>query len=134
MNPSDPVLLHGDIAPSTVVPLHAHADRETFYILSGVLEGYVGGQWREFRAGEAMDVPSHAPHAFRNRSDRPVRTLIATTETMGRFFTDAGRPLGGLVPGRPTPEDLHRFAAVADQYGYWLGNYLENAGIGIDLR
>src|SRR5262249_6251441 len=44
--------------PGVVVPLHSHADRETFYILSGEMQGYDGdaAAWRTLRAGDIFDV------------------------------------------------------------------------------
>jgi mRNA interferase HigB len=33
-----------------VVPLHSHADRETFYVLEGAVEGYSDGEWHQLGA------------------------------------------------------------------------------------
>src|SRR5215467_4657832 len=51
--------------PGVVVPLHSHADRETFYILSGEMQGYDGstGAWRTLRAGDVFDVTDGVRHA-----------------------------------------------------------------------
>jgi quercetin dioxygenase-like cupin family protein len=54
-----------------MVPLHSHADRETFYILSGEMQGYDGdaGAWRTLRAGDVFDVTDGLRHAWHNASD-----------------------------------------------------------------
>ncbi|MDR7147782.1 hypothetical protein [Rhizobium sp. BE258] len=39
-NPEDYAIILGFVTRGTVVPLHRHADRETFYVLEGEAEAY----------------------------------------------------------------------------------------------
>jgi quercetin dioxygenase-like cupin family protein len=54
-----------------VVPLHSHADRETFFVLSGEMQGHDGnaGAWRTVRVGEVFDATDGLRHAWRNAGD-----------------------------------------------------------------
>ena len=49
---------------------------ESFYVLSGRVQLYDGGQWIEATAGDFLYVPEWGVHAFRNDSDEPAATLI----------------------------------------------------------
>jgi quercetin dioxygenase-like cupin family protein len=128
----------GTIPPGVSVPLHSHADVESFYVLSGAVQAlsHHGDvfEWLDVKPGEFVQVPGNAKHAFRNTSGEPVVQLITTTPKIGRFFQEIGRP---VTPGAPllvpTGEELERFARVAADYGYWLGSPSENAIIGISL-
>src|SRR5262249_31664647 len=84
--------------PGVVVPLHSHADRETFYILSGEMQGYDGdaGTWRTLRAGAVFDVTDGLRHAWRNASDSEASMLFVTTNRMARFLREASElKIGG---------------------------------------
>lgn len=133
---SDFCILKGTIPPGISVPLHAHADTEDFFILSGSIEGLrqaeEGYQWIEVNAGDYVHVPGDAPHAWRNVSGKPVITLIITTKRIGRFFQEVGKPVTGR-PQPPTPEELAHFAAVSARYGYWNATPEENAAAGIQM-
>lgn len=128
--------LKGTIPPGHAVPLHSHQDTEDFLVVSGAVEGLRQGaegyEWVAAKAGDYVHVPAGARHAWRNVSDEPVVTLIITTKRLGRFFRETGRPVTG-APQPVTPEDLTRFAAVSDRYGYWNATPEENAAVGIHL-
>jgi quercetin dioxygenase-like cupin family protein len=117
--------------PGVVVPLHSHADRETFYILSGEIHGYDGdaGAWRTLRAGEVFDVTDGLRHAWRNASDAEASMLLVTTNRVARFLCDASAlKVGG------TPEDEARaFSDLVARYGYWCAGPQENAAIGLTI-
>jgi quercetin dioxygenase-like cupin family protein len=117
--------------PGVVVPLHSHADRETFYILSGEMQGYDGdaGAWRTLRAGEVFDVTDGLRHAWRNASDAEASMLFVTTNRMARFLREASElKIGG------TPEDEARaFSDLVARYGYWCAGPQENAAIGLTI-
>ena len=118
--------------PSGVtVPIHSHIDRETFYILSGELEGLADDRWQTFRAGDVFDVVGGIRHAIRNNSGESTTLLLVTTMKLGRFFRQVGRVASGAPLPAPTPADLQRFTEVAHSYGYWLGNSADNAAFGI---
>jgi quercetin dioxygenase-like cupin family protein len=115
------------------VPLHSHADRETFYMLDGRLEGLTPQGWRSLGPGEVFDVPENARHAWRNFSGSPASLLLVTTLRMGRFLTKLGRPAASTSLGPPTPAELERLTALAADYGYWLGSPEDNAAVGLVL-
>jgi hypothetical protein len=116
-----------------VVPIHSHADRETFFILEGELQGLWEDRWTTVGVGGVFDIPGGIRHAWRNGSGGPASLLVVTTMKMGRFFHDIGRPLGTFPPGPPTPAELQRFVELSHAYGYWLGSPADNAAVGISL-
>jgi quercetin dioxygenase-like cupin family protein len=128
--------IRGVIPHGVTVPLHSHDDPEDFYVVAGshqvLTEGENGLEWSEARAGDYVRVPPGTLHAHRNVSGTPAVDLIVTTAQMGRFFREIGRPFTG-TPQPPAPEDLARFVAVAQKYGYRLGTPAENAAVGIEM-
>jgi quercetin dioxygenase-like cupin family protein len=126
-------LFRGILPAGVFVPLHSHADRETFYILDGELQGLIRDRWMTLTAGDVLDIPSGIKHASRNVSDAPVSVLFVTTMRLGRFFCEVGRPVAAVPPGPPTPRDLQRFVEVSHAYGHWLGSPEDNAAVGISL-
>lgn len=116
-----PCVMRGTIPPGGVVPMHSHADPETFLMLGGEIEGYVGNDWSRIVAGDVLHVPGHVRHAWRNRSRAPVDMILVSTGTIGRFF----REIAG--------KDLDEFLAICDRYGYWNATPEENAAIGLTV-
>jgi quercetin dioxygenase-like cupin family protein len=130
---NDYCVIRSTFPAGTMVPIHSHADRETFYILDGELQGLWEDRWVTLVGGDVFDVPGNTKHAFRNVSSAPVSLLFLTTMRMGRFFRDIGRPAATVPPGPPKPEDLARFFEIAQRYGYWLGGPADNATIGLSF-
>jgi mannose-6-phosphate isomerase-like protein (cupin superfamily) len=135
---ADYCMMIGTIPAGVCVPLHSHADVESFFVLSGAVQVLIerggGFAWLDVKQGDFVHVPGSAKHAFRNTSGEPVAQLITTTPRLGRFFQETGKPVSaGASPSPPTPDDLRRFAEVAARYGHWLGSPAENAAIGITL-
>jgi quercetin dioxygenase-like cupin family protein len=133
-----PCVMRGTIPPRGIVPMHSHADPETFIAITGELEGLVmapdGHRWVPITAGDVFHIPGHVPHAWRNPADRPVVTHIVSTPRIGRFFREVGTPVApGADPSTvpPTTEQLQRFLRVAERYGYWNATPEENARIGL---
>lgn len=137
-NDSDdgPCLMRGTIPPGGLVPMHSHADVETFYAVSGELEGLsetAGGFiWETIRPGDMFHVPGGVKHGFRNRSQQASIAIIVSTQRLARFFREVGKPIApGIVPGPPSDEAIRHFLQVADRYGYWNATPEENARVGI---
>jgi hypothetical protein len=131
-------MMIGTIPPGISVPLHSHADVESFYLLSGQLQALTQQgdrlEWLDVGAGDFVKVPSGARHAFRNQSTEPVIELITTTPKLGRFFREIGRPVMRGVPlPPPTLDDVRRFLEIAAKYGYWIATPEENAAAGISI-
>jgi quercetin dioxygenase-like cupin family protein len=131
-------VLRGTLPPGVAVPLHSHADPESFFQLAGTVQLLLPLEdqlrWVEKGAGDFVHIPGGTKHAFRNTSDRPVVQLIMTTPRLATFFREAGRPLSaGTALPPPTAEDVRRFAALSATYGYWLGTPAENEALGIPV-
>ena len=118
-----PCVMRGTVPAGGVVPLHSHADPETFIGLSGSIEGLAGDAgWTRFGPGDVFHVPGGARHAFRNRASEPAVMVIVSTATIGRFFRE--------VSGPPTPEAIQHFLDVSERYGYWNATPEESAAAG----
>ncbi len=115
-----PCVLRGTIPAGGTVPVHSHADPETFLMIEGEVEGLTAGGWTALRPGEARHVPGHVKHAWRNRGDGPAVMFLVTTPVIGRFFREVAA----------APED---FFAISDRYGYWNATPEENAAVGITV-
>jgi quercetin dioxygenase-like cupin family protein len=121
----------GTMSPGVVVPLHSHADRETFYVLSGEMQGYDGnaGAWRILRAGDVFDVADGLRHAWRNASEAEASMLFVTTNRMARFLREASE----LKQGGPPEAEARAFGDLVARYGYWCAGQEENAAIGLAI-
>jgi quercetin dioxygenase-like cupin family protein len=126
-------LIKGTVPAGVVVPIHSHAERETFYVIEGEVEGFWKDRWITLCAGGVFDVPGGLKHGWRNLSDAPASVIFVVPMRLGRFLREIGRPLATVEPGGPKPEDLHRFVEIAHAYGYWLGSPADNAAIGMPL-
>lgn len=81
-------------------PPHRHDFEEMFTVLEGELEFTFRGEAQIMHAGTTISVPANAPHAFKNVSGRPARTLcMCTPAGQEQFFLRVGVP----VSGRTTP-------------------------------
>jgi quercetin dioxygenase-like cupin family protein len=129
----EPCVMRGTIPPRGSVPLHSHADPETFLMLAGDVEGLVmspeGHRWVAIRPGEVFHVPGGAPHAWRNPNDVPAVMNLVSTAQIGRFFREVGTPVS--TPAPPSEDVLRRFLEVSERYGYWNATPEENAGVGL---
>ena len=131
-------IMLGTIPPGVIVPLHSHADPETFITISGELEGLReaadGFPWTPIKVGNVFHVPGNAKHAFRNRQQRDAVSIVVSTPRLGRFFREVGTPVQqGQPPGPPSPETVRRFLDVAARYGYWNATLEENAKFGLAM-
>jgi len=124
--------------PGVSVPIHSHKAVEVFFILSGNIEVLIedGGKmsWVEASAGNLIEIPSKAKHAFRNRSQDPVINLLYTTSEHGRYFQEIGRPVTSEESvSPPGPDEIQRLLKTARCYSYWFATPEENASVGITL-
>jgi quercetin dioxygenase-like cupin family protein len=132
-----PLIMRGTIPPDGVVPLHSHADPETFLSVSGEVEGLVesadGFSWVRIGPGDVFHVPGGAKHAWRNRSQEPAVQLIVTTARIGRFFREVGTRVepGSTSDGPPSADAIEHFPETAERYGYWNATPEQNAEVGL---
>jgi uncharacterized RmlC-like cupin family protein len=133
-----PCLMRGTIPPGVVIPMHAHADPETFVVDAGEAEGLAldgdDAEWVRITSGDVFHVPGGARHAWRNPTPEPVAMLIVSTAKMARFFQELGTPMRpGETTGPPSPETLRHFLETSERYGYWNASPEENARVGISV-
>jgi quercetin dioxygenase-like cupin family protein len=133
-----PCVMEGAIPPQGVVPLHSHADPETFLPLSDELDALSQAngksEWIRIAPGAVFHVPANARHAWRNPAPAPAVVIIVTTARIARFFREIGKPFKeGEPPTRPSDEALAHFQKVSQRYGYWNATPEENAKVGIAL-
>ncbi|WP_323192065.1 cupin domain-containing protein [Halostella sp. PRR32] len=85
--------------------VHTHPNAEESYeVLSGVLEVYMDGEWREVSEGEKHTVPPGTPHTFKNKTPvelinvhKPALEHEAFFRRFHRLVTERGVT---LPPGR----------------------------------
>jgi uncharacterized RmlC-like cupin family protein len=133
---SAPCIMRGTIPAGVSVPLHSHADPETFLMLSDSVDGLINTngefEWVRIDPGGIFHVPSDAKHAWRNQGQAPAAMIIVSTSRLGRFLREIGKPhVPGAPPVRPSESEIQHFLDVAARYGYWNATREENARIGI---
>jgi quercetin dioxygenase-like cupin family protein len=133
-----PCVLRGTIPPRGIVPMHSHADPETFIAVAGEVEGLVHSgeafQWVPVAPGDVFHVPGGVKHAWRNESAEAAVSLIVSTAKIGRFFREIGTPLaaGSTVAGPPSEDAIKHFLETSERYGYWNATPEENAAVGLE--
>ena len=118
------------VPPGYDVGAHLHArGQEMFYVLEGELDimafepvSREPADWHEWRSptgqrflrggpGAFMWVPENTPHAFANRTDRPVRMFFQSSMPAGheKYFEELGELLrDGGAPDAATVAELRR--------------------------
>jgi quercetin dioxygenase-like cupin family protein len=92
-------------------PPHRHDFEEMFTVLDGEVLLTFRGQQSVARAGETVNVPANAPHAFTNASGRPARLLcMCSPAGQEEFFLEVGQRLGHRTE---PPADLDEAAQAA---------------------
>jgi uncharacterized cupin superfamily protein len=85
-----------------------------FTILDGEIELTFRGETAVARAGETVNVPANAPHAFRNASDRPARLLcLCSPAGQEEFFSAVGVPVAHRTQAPPAPDEAGTAAFIA---------------------
>ena len=105
-------LIDMHIPPGGGPPPHRHGFEESFTILRGEIEVTFRGQKLAVRAGETVNIPANAPHAFHNLTDEPVRLLcLCAPSGQEAFFRQVGVPVATRTTLPPRLE-----AAAAAQF------------------
>jgi quercetin dioxygenase-like cupin family protein len=113
-----------------VVPMHSHADRETFYVVSGNPDVFHGDRWQTLGPGDVIDAQDGVRHAWKNASAAACSMLCVTTMRMGRFLRDVAVEGGSADPRA----DAQRFLRLVREHGYWLASPEQNAAIGLEVH
>jgi quercetin dioxygenase-like cupin family protein len=95
-------LIDMHVPPGGGPPPHRHDFEEMFTILEGEIEVTFRGAKSVVRAGETINIPANAPHAFRNRSERPARLLcVCSPAGQEEFFMAVGVPVASRTAPAP---------------------------------
>lgn len=93
-------------------PRHIHHDAdESFFVLSGEVEFWVGGETIFAQAGSMMTVPRGTEHCFRVIGADPARMLtVMTPGGFESFFLEVAKE--NLI----LPQDMPRIAEIGERY------------------
>jgi quercetin dioxygenase-like cupin family protein len=95
------------VPPGAGVPLHHHAEHETFWVVDGEAEfgrlGAEGPEWFAIAAGDTVNVPGWAFHGFRNASAQNARLLLTCSVGLETFFHEVGVELASGASPRSIP-------------------------------
>jgi quercetin dioxygenase-like cupin family protein len=104
-------------------PPHRHDFEEMFTVLEGEVELTFRGERLVARAGETVNVPANAPHAFTNASGQPARLLcMCSPAGQEEFFLQVGQPVATRTQAPPKLDEdaqaafIAKSVALAPQY------------------
>jgi quercetin dioxygenase-like cupin family protein len=104
-------LIDMHVPPGGGPPPHRHDFEEMFTVLDGEVLVTFRGETLIARAGETVNVPANAPHAFTNAGDTPSRLLcLCAPAGQEEFFTLVGQPVATRTQA-PPPLDADAQAA-----------------------
>src|SRR5262249_5648956 len=87
-NEGDYCLLLCTLPAGAVAPMHSHAGRESFYVISGDVDAVRVDRWEKLGPGDVFDVRDGMKHAWRNSSQAAVTILCVTTTQLARFLQE----------------------------------------------
>jgi quercetin dioxygenase-like cupin family protein len=114
-------LAEATVLPGGGPPPHYHTrEEESFYVLEGEITFTVDGRTVVGTPGTFVQIPRSTPHAFRNATDKPARTLILCAPAgfdkfMAQFATEL--PSCDAPPLPPSPEEIEKLLRIAPDYG-----------------
>ena len=96
-------LIDMHVPPGGGPPPHRHDFEEMFSVLEGEVTLTFRGETLVARAGETINVPANAPHAFTNAAATPARLLcVCAPAGQDTFFTLVGQPVGTRTAAPPS--------------------------------
>src|SRR5271165_4183333 len=107
-------LIDMHVPPGGGPPPHRHDFEEMFTVLEGEVELTFRGERLVARAGETVNVPANAPHAFTNASGRPARLLcLCSPAGQENFFLAVGEPVATRTESPPPLDEAAQAAFIA---------------------
>jgi quercetin dioxygenase-like cupin family protein len=107
-------LIDMHVPPGGGPPPHRHDFEEMFSVLEGEVLLTFRGEQSVARAGETVNVPANAPHAFANASDRPARLLcMCAPAGQEEFFLEVGARVSTRTETPPTLDEAAQATFVA---------------------
>lgn len=83
-------------------PPHRHDYEEMFTLLEGEIEFMFRGQSQVVKTGSTVNIPSNAPHAFKNKSGNPARLLcMCTPAGLDAYFLEVGAAVASRTAAAP---------------------------------
>jgi quercetin dioxygenase-like cupin family protein len=129
-NEGDYCVIRCSLPAGAMVPMHSHADRETFYVVSGNPDALNGDRWAKLGPGDVFDVRDGAKHAWINSSQHSASMICVTTTRLARFLQD----ISISAAGSSAEEHAQRFLELVHANGYWLASPEENAAVGLAVN
>jgi quercetin dioxygenase-like cupin family protein len=107
-------LIDMHVPPGGGPPPHRHDFEEMFTVLDGEVELTFRGEQLIARAGETVNVPANAPHAFTNASGQPARLLcMCSPPGQENFFLAVGEPVTTRTQPPPLLDEAAQAAFIA---------------------
>ena len=107
-------LIDMHVPPGGGPPPHRHDFEEMFTVLDGEVELTFRGERMVARAGETVNVPANAPHAFTNASGQPARLLcLCSPSGQEQFFLEVGQPVATRTEPPPELDQAAQAAFIA---------------------
>jgi quercetin dioxygenase-like cupin family protein len=108
------------LPPGFTIPQHVHPHQEERHeVLSGTLRGRVGGQERDYAAGERVVGPAGVPHAWQNPSSDEELRFVSELRPPLVFETIMETYCGLAQDGKTTkqgiPKNPLQFAVLVDE-------------------
>jgi quercetin dioxygenase-like cupin family protein len=104
-------------------PPHRHDFEEMFHVLEGEVEVTVRGETSRAGVGQTVNIPSLAPHAFRNPTDGKIRLLCMVSPAgLEEYFAGFGDPVQSRTAPAPQLSEaelgqrMQRAERLADRY------------------
>jgi quercetin dioxygenase-like cupin family protein len=107
-------LIDMHVPPGGGPPPHRHDFEEMFTVLDGEVELTFRGERMVARAGETVNVPANAPHAFTNACGGPARLLcMCSPSGQEQFFLEVGQPVATRTEPPPGFDQAAQAAFIA---------------------
>lgn len=107
-------LIDMHVPPGGGPPPHRHDFEEMFTVLEGEVAVTFRGETMIARAGETINVPANAPHAFTNAGNTPSRLLcLCAPAGQDEFFTLVGQAVGTRTQAPPPLDADQQEAFIA---------------------
>jgi quercetin dioxygenase-like cupin family protein len=82
------------VPPAGGPPPHRHDFEEMFSVLEGAVDFTFRGETSTVSAGTTINIPSNAPHSFKNNASKPARLLcMCAPAGQDAFFVEIGFPV-----------------------------------------
>jgi quercetin dioxygenase-like cupin family protein len=107
-------LIDMHVPPGGGPPPHRHDFEEMFTVLDGEVELTFRGEHMVARAGQTVNVPANAPHAFTNAFGQPARLLcMCSPSGQENFFRQVGAPVATRTEPPPPLDEAAQAAFIA---------------------